>query len=267
MLRPEFIQELLKGCLRNREILETCIQHLEYHFIPSEAYKDLYKSICTCFKTSQLIPTIGTLSELHKDNIKLLTAIVDVKDAEIVSADQLYESLETYVKKSMFVSEYERAGVTYNKGDHEGAYEILFEASTKIHDFSLKQKKFEPIFEGFEQRNIQRILDNDINKKWIAKIPIGIDAIDNRIGGGVKKGDTCLFLARSGVGKTKCLRHIGKNAALCGFKGLHVQGEGSKDECTAAYDADWTGQAINDIEIANISQTLLSKNACNSRLN
>ena len=86
------------------------------------------------------------------------------------------------------------------------------------------------------------------------KIPIGIDELDALMKGGTDKTDTVLFLAQSGVGKTKLLRWAGVSAARRGFKVLHIQAEGSKEEALRGYDSTWTGVKNQDIQYSNINK-------------
>ena len=77
--------------------------------------------------------------------------------------------------------------------------------------------------------------------------------------GGVDKGDTWLGLSQSGVGKSKFLKHIGVNSARIGKKVLHIQGEGSKQECLDLYDATWSGQTVHEVESGWVKEDLEPK--------
>lgn len=124
----------------------------------------------------------------------------------------------------------------------------------------MRGKYYEKIFEGYNDRFDRRILSKEIDQEAdLAKLPFGIDEIDRLSKGGMNKGDIALFLAQSGVGKTKLLKWIGVNAARLGFRVLHLQAESTKKECLDLYDATWTGCELHSIEYGNIDTTTHGK--------
>ena len=148
---------------------------------------------------------------------------------------------------------YNSLGDLYNEGNRDKAYITLEKASNDLFNFSLKENYFEKIFDGYNERFDRRQLNRMDRDDDIVKVPFGIDELDRISKGGINAGDTALFLAQSGVGKSKLLKWIGVNAARLGFKVLHLQAEGTKKECLDLYDATWTGCHLNDVEFGNIS--------------
>jgi len=259
-LSEHFLLEVFKSSLRNREVLETCKEHLKYTYLPNESYKQLWKSITDTFAATRKLPSFGVLAQQNETNKGVIELIGKAREVDLPDREMIIQQLEKYIKQSMFVEMYDALGDLYNEGDKEKAYSVLESASERIHSFSLRGKYYEKIFEGYNDRFDRRILSKEIDQEAdLAKLPFGIDEIDRLSKGGMNKGDIALFLAQSGVGKTKLLKWIGVNAARLGFRVLHLQAESTKKECLDLYDATWTGCELHSIEYGNIDTTTHGK--------
>lgn len=264
-LNVSFLNELFKLCFRKKEVIEACCQYLEYHYIPIESYKKVWKALHDYYKTNDRLPTIGLISQSFsvrsKNNEEALKVLSQIKETTITNMDDILEKLEEYIKKSMFVEMYDKLADLYDNEEQEKAYLLVREKSEELVHFSIRSNIFyyERVFSDFEKRYSLRKLRKEMGEDGILKVPFSIDELDDVTFGGPDKTDTFLFLAQSGVGKTKLLRWIGMNAARKGFNVLHFQGEGSKQECLNGYDAMWTGQSIYDIEFGNINPLLYER--------
>ena len=259
-LSPDFLNELFKTCLRNKTILEIAIEHIQYHFLPTEEYKEIWRGITNHFRTIEDIPSIGVLSEQFKLKPKILEQLRHIKEADVPNKDIVVTQLETFVKKAMLLELHHTIKESYNKGQHDKAFELLQNKSEPIINFSLKGKTFESIYTGFEKRYNQRMIkhaaDSHIRSE---KACWGIDCLDQRHYGGVDKKDTALITARSNVGKSPALKHIGYINSRMGRKVLHIQVEGSKEECEASYDAMMAGSTLHEMELGSLSPDRLKK--------
>jgi replicative DNA helicase len=252
-LSEHFLLELFKSSLRSREVLEACREHLKFTYLPNESYKQLWKSITDTFSATRKLPSFGILAQQNETDRGVIELIGKVRDADLPDRELVMQQLEKYVKQAMFVDMYDSLGDVYNSGDKDKAYKILMEASDKINAFSLKANYYEKIFEGYNERFDRRLLSKESdNGADTEKVPFGIDELDRLSKGGINRGDIALFLAQSGVGKSKLLKWIGVNASRLGFKVLHLQAEGTKKECLDLYDATWTGCQLHSIEYGDI---------------
>jgi len=264
-LNENFLIELFKLCFRKREVLEICREYLKYHYLPIEAYKDLWKTIRTDYITSSKIPSIGLISQKFnsskEEDKAVLEVLAKIKEVEIPDKEEILEQFEDYLKDSMFVELYEKIGPMYNEGDRNKARKILRDESEKLFNFTVKKnaETFEKVFGRFEERQIRRKINADSIGETNIKVPFGIDELDEITGGGIDVTDTALFLAQSGGGKTKFLRWVGVQAARRGFKVLHIQLEGAKNECEDGYDATWTAASIYNIERGSIDDEMMVK--------
>ena len=255
-LTEVFLYELIKVITFNKSVTDICVEHLKYQYLPTSEYKKIFKFICNYYKANEIPPTIGIVSQQFA-NVKEIQKIMNkVSDVGEVDYNILLQQLEKFIKQAMFVDSYEYIVERYNLDKKEEAYQLMQEVAQEIQDFSLanKQIEFDAIFGGFENRNKERALNNIDCEAEMNKIPIGIDELDALMKGGTDKTDTVLFLAQSGVGKTKLLRWAGVSAARRGFKVLHIQAEGSKEEALRGYDSTWTGVKNQDIQYSNINK-------------
>lgn len=259
-LSEHFLLEVFKSSTRSKEVLEVCREHLKYTYLPSEPYKQLWKSITDTYTATRKLPSLGVLAQQNETRGDVLELIGKVRAVDVPDREMIIEQLEEYVKQAMFVEMYDVLGDLYNKGDRDQAYKILTQTSDELHGFSLRANYYEKIFEGYTARFDQRALSKDLDEGKVSnKIPFGIDELDRLSKGGIDAGDIALFLAQSGVGKSKLLKWIGVNAARQGYKVLHLQAEGTKKECLDLYDATWTGCELHSVEYGNIDSATQKK--------
>lgn len=260
-LSEHFLLELFKSSLRSREVLEVCREHLKYTYLPNESYKQLWKSIIDTYTATRRLPSFGILAQQNETDGGVIALIGKVREVDLPDRELIVNQLEQYVKQAMFVDMYDQLGDLYNKGDKEKAYRTLMKSSEELFNFSLRSNYYEKIFEGYIERFDRRVLNKELgaDDKDVEKVPFGIDELDRLSKGGINRGDIALFLAQSGVGKSKLLKWIGVNAARLGFKVLHLQAEGTKKECLDQYDATWTGCELHDIEYGNIASATHKK--------
>lgn len=256
-LSPDFLLELFKGCLRSKTILEASVVHLKYTFLPEERYKKLWKEISEYYGLHGILPTFGVLSQIFSSDQNVKDLLVKIKDIEPPTQHLLLKQFEEFIKDSMIVEFYYKLGDTYNTGEKERAQQLIKEFSQQIGNFTLSNNQFKTVFKGFAEQQQERTLNFISTEAGVRKIPFGIDETDYYCHGGMDPGDTALFLAQSGVGKTKLLRHIAVTAARLGFRVLHIQGEDSEINCTKGFAATWTRLPLKQIESGNISEKVI----------
>jgi len=264
-LSGHFLEELYKSCLRSKDILEICINHLKYEYLPTEEYKKIWKLISNSYEVNGTLSSVGTLGQVFVNDADTLQLIGKIKHAEIVEKDLLISNLEDFLKQSMLKTRISEDAdgnggfaKVWEKSKEEG-YKLIHKLSEDLQAFSLKREYYEKIFDNFEKRSLERKSNMDSHKISNEKLPFGIEEIDFLIEGGINVTDTALFLGGSGSGKTKLLRHIGVTAARLGKKVLHLQAEGSKEETLRGYDSTWTGLSNHDIDFCKIDSKLSEK--------
>ena len=255
VLKSNFFYEFIKKCLNDENFYKAIKKFIEYEYFPSAETKHIWKKIKSYYEINSKLPTIGIISQ-SLNNSKIDEILEEVKTAKIVEKNDLKLEIEYFIKTSVFKQKFNDLSAKFN--DSEDMDKIILELSKvsfelsnlRIFDNIMQSDK---IFEEYKKRaNIRKIdlLTKKNDEK--NKITTGIDELDFIMDGGLDFGDMLLFLGMSGFGKTKFLRWIGVSASRLGFKVLHIQAEGTKEECLDGYDATWTGIKIKDLEEVNV---------------
>lgn len=254
-LSYNFINELFRLVFLKKDINSIVKQFVEYNHIPDEwkQYKKILKSIKNN-NTEDLI-SFGVVSQQHINDIDVQEAITKIKEADIVSKDQILEQLEGFIKNQEFKVLNAKIVDLYEQNRIEEAMEFQAQKSVEIVNFSLKKEanRFLKLYGDFH--NVQRdrlIKQEEEGKKVHEKVPFSIDILDDITYGGIDKSDTVLWIMRSGIGKSTALRYTAMNACRLGYDVLHIQLEGSRDEVYDKYTEMWTKIPFQDLRKSNI---------------
>jgi len=256
-LTDNFINELFKLSLRNKQVFEIARQHIKYNYLPSEPYKEIWQSMIEYYDLTEKLMTIGLLSQKFSHKPKVIDVINNINKAQTPDADDIVSQLETFIKNKMFIDAYDQLYEKFNKDDKQAAFELMGSVAEQLKNFQIFQKVGEHrVFADFNKRQDDRVTTLKQKAEFLMKrkVPTGIYPLDRKLHGGIDKGDTMLILADSGVGKSKMLKHIGLSAARRGYRVVHIQAEGTLSEATEAYDAAIAGVTIHDIETGNLTK-------------
>lgn len=266
-LNEYFLIDLFKFALYNKKNFELVLPHLKDSYLPEE-FAGIWKTAKrTYYKGDNRLPSMPVLFQQlsqtkTKDTKNLDTQIALLEEVRAKDYDfdenELVKTFEEFVRQSMFFELHERLANLYNEGKRAAAYDLLQKGSDGIRDFTLDSGRFEAVFGGFQQRALRR-LSGTGNKAF--QIPTGIDVIDRDTEGGFFTGETELWLGDSGTGKSKLLVSRGVNSARRGYNVLHVQAEGTEDQCMANYDAHWSGMRYMDIRMNRIDAETINVRA------
>lgn len=258
-LNDEFIDELIKSSLTNKNTAEILFRFLNYKHLPTDEYKIIWKEIKTFYELENKLPTIGLLTQAInesnesklKNNCRYILA--NIKKLRVSNVhDELLDKFETYKKNIEFVELYSEVSELY-KTDPQKAIETMAKKSNAINEFSIKDNYYEAVFKDFENRQRERKnKDRDLSD---LRIGSGIHELDHYIRGGFKYATSFLALARSGVGKSTFLRWVAINAARMGKRVVFFSLEGLKEETLEAMDSCWTSTPLEDIEFGTLSPT------------
>lgn len=257
-LTNDFLYELFKLCFRKKEVTDICVNHLKFSYLPTESFKKFWKAFVNYYKLNNQIPTIGTLSQQFAKDKEVISIMAEIKESNMPDRDATLKTFENFIKQGMFIEAYDKLADEYNNNSKQSAYKMFKEYADSIDTFSILKgtKIYEEIFGGFEKRTQERRLKKLSGESVKTKIPLGIDEIDAILKGGMSEKEIALFLAQSGVGKTKLLRWIGISAVRRGYKVLHLQAEGSSEECYRGYDSTWSGLTNEVIDNADLDENL-----------
>lgn len=253
-LNSNFMAELFKLIYLDPVMTRIATTNLTYSLIPKEwaGYKFLLKEAVEVYTSKETVPSLGVAAQKYIDNDFVQDAIKTIQVANKVDREIIIDQLESYIKDVEFQLLSTKVHDLYEEGKKEEAIKVNAEESQRILSISLRHEggAFQKVFKGFETRQRHRV-DTEDEKQ---QITLGLDKLDDLSYGGGTRGDTVLWIARSGQGKTTCLRHIGVRTALNGFSVLHIQLEGSIQSCLDKYDQYWTGLSFSHIKTNSLSE-------------
>ena len=238
-LSSEFLKELFNVAGRNKQVTAILAEHLKEEFLPDKEYIALFKSIKAHYIKYKDVVSNGALYEKHKSDDDTVFLIDEISKTEYVGTyEALIDELETFIKRAKFLDYYEKLGSQWKRKLQEEAIGSITELSEWINSFSLKATAFDEIIdeESFEDAHEKaKLKAKEVVKGNQYEPKFYIDYLDELNGGRSLRGQVVAFLAGSGVGKSRVLKHIGLHSALDNGYVLHIQLEGSGDEATDAY--------------------------------
>jgi len=254
-LTGEYILDLFTIAFKKEEFFEILAQHLKYSYLTLEHEKKFWKKANQIYRLKNKVPSLGLIQvELRKDE-KVKDFIVEIKDNEVSDPMSVIDAFQDFIKESMFVEIYESSGELYNRGDEKEAFKVFAKGAEEIHNFSIKDKIFKKVFAGFNERNSERILGDDVRHK----VPFVIDRLDEFSNGGPETGEVVLMMAESGIGKSQWLIHWAVQTARRGDKVALFQIEGTERQVMDRLDSAWTGALYHDIKGGKMEQSRYKK--------
>ncbi len=263
-LSKNYLNEVLAAMLQqaNKDFSRTVSTYMQYEYLPSEQYKNIFRLIRTVLSTTGSNPSFGVVTEYFKDDLKTLAILEKIQRSERVDVNVLLSQYESFIKRRAFASKLVTITNTYNEGKHEQAYKDFNELNTFISNLSFSGDGCVKVLAGAVERNTQRKIkhEEDSRKGYMKRMPSHIDGMDALLRGGFERGQTYLGMAGSGKYKSTFLRWIGVTATTrSNLNVLHLQAEDTEEATLETYDCAIFGQTLNDIEIGNVSDKAIAE--------
>ena len=256
-LNPGFMAEIFKLMFSDEVIMRIASEYLKYELIPKEwvGYKFILREAIIQYTEKNKLPSIGAICQKLCDEDAVQLAAKEIKKATLIDREIAIDQLQSFVKETEFELLSRKVHDLYEEGKKEEAIRVNAEESQRILEMSFRSKSggFQSVFGGFHERMVERRMESDTVSEKPVKVPFGIDRLDDISFGGMEIGDTTLWIARSGTGKTTVLKWHGYSAAIRGVPVLHIQLEGGVKACMQIYDQLWSAQSYSDIKSGNIS--------------
>lgn len=256
-LNPGFMAEIFKLMFSDEVIMRIASEYLKYELIPKEwsGYKFILREAIIQYTEKNKLPSIGAICQKLCDEDAVQLAAKEIKKAALIDREIAIDQLQSFVKETEFELLSRKVHDLYEEGKKEEAIRVNAEGSQRILEMSFRSKSggFQSVFGGFHERMIERRMESDTVSEKPVKVPFGVDRLDDVSFGGMEIGDTTLWIARSGTGKTTVLKWHGYSAAIRGVPVLHIQLEGGVKACMQIYDQLWSAQSYSDIKSGNIS--------------
>lgn len=256
-LNPGFMAEIFKLMFSDEVIMRIASEYLKYELIPKEwvGYKFILREAIIQYTEKNKLPSIGAICQKLCDEDAVQLAAKEIKKAALIDREIAIDQLQSFVKETEFELLSRKVHDLYEEGKKEEAIRVNAEEAQRILEMSFRSKSggFQSVFGGFHERMVERRMEGDAASEKPVKVPFGVDRLDDVSFGGMEIGDTSLWIARSGVGKSSILKWHGYSAAIRGIPVLHIQLEGGVKSCMQIYDQLWSAQSYSDIKSGNIS--------------
>lgn len=256
-LNPGFMAEIFKLMFSDEVIMRIASEYLKYELIPKEwvGYKFILREAIIQYTEKNKLPSIGVICQKLCDEDAVQLAAKEIKKAALIDREIAIDQLQSFVKETEFELLSRKVHDLYEEGKKEEAIRVNAEESQRILEMSFRSKSggFQSVFGGFHERMVERRMEGDAASEKPVKVPFGVDRLDDVSFGGMEIGDTSLWIARSGVGKSSILKWHGYSAAIRGVPVLHIQLEGGIKACMQIYDQLWSAQSYSGIKSGNIS--------------
>ena len=256
-LNPGFMAEIFKLMFSDEVIMRIASEYLKYELIPKEwvGYKFILREAIIQYTEKNKLPSIGVICQKLCDEDAVQLAAKEIKKAALIDREIAIDQLQSFVKETEFELLSRKVHDLYEEGKKEEAIRVNAEESQRILEMSFRSKSggFQSVFGGFHERMVERRMEGDAASEKPVKVPFGVDRLEDVSFGGMEIGDTSLWIARSGVGKSSILKWHGYSAAIRGVPVLHIQLEGGIKACMQIYDQLWSAQSYSDIKSGNIS--------------
>lgn len=256
-LNPGFMAEIFKLMFSDEVIMRIASEYLKYELIPKEwvGYKFILREAIIQYTEKNKLPSIGAICQKLCDEDAVQLAAKEIKKAALIDREIAIDQLQSFVKETEFELLSRKVHDLYEEGKKEEAIRVNAEESQRILEMSFRSKSggFQSVFGGFHERMVERRMEGDTASEKPVKVPFGVDRLDDVSFGGMEIGDTSLWIARSGVGKSSILKWHGYSAAIRGVPVLHIQLEGGIKACMQIYDQLWSAQSYSGIKSGNIS--------------
>lgn len=265
-INEDFLDEFLSACFKNKHFFETVRGHLEYHLIPTESHKFVWKYLNEFYDVNEKIPSLGIVNqnfEGETDSKRKGAIMATLSKISKTYTNDLYDELiemfTAFVKGQRFKDLYNSVADLAEEGEMEEAIETLARESQIINQFSVTGEYFDKVYEDFVERTIDRERRLEQPDQDRDKIPSGIHQLDYITRGGHKRGTLFCALGRSGSGKSTFLRYLAIHASRLGYKVHYFTCEGTKKDTLDAFDCAWTGTPLEEMETKGISEDRLEK--------
>lgn len=256
-LNKNFLAELFKLFFSKQTVADICVQYLRYELIPKEqiGYKMILKEGLYQYKHCNGVTSLGTIAQKYTDKDEVQKAIEEISRANLVDIEVIIDQFESYIRDAEFQILNQRIVDLYKDGKKAEAISLSAEESVRINSLSIRggSHKFLKVFADFESSMVKNQQSSE-NVVQQSKVSFGIDCLDELSDGGVDRGDTVLWIMRSGVGKSTVLRYHGLESALAGEHVLHIQLEGTKEEVFNKYSQMWTNSTYSQVSRGNFEE-------------
>ena len=258
----DYTQDLIAVAFASKRNMAILDEFLEEDFLPDEASLEAWREMRREFEVTGRCPQVGVVIERlgKKNRSGRYDDVVDFlsevrRHRGFIDEQSIMAEFGRAIKEWRFVRLYAQMAERYSSEDTEAVMDEFAAAAVEISGLKVDADDGSQIFAGFAERQRRREAEPDRQ----VSLRYGLRMLDDITRGGALTGELEHWLAVSGGGKSTALVERGVRIAMQGHDVLHVQLEGTEDQCQAKYDANWTGVEQHYFRYRNFSDAHVSE--------
>lgn len=197
---PEFQRALLRLAMIDPSFCHKSMMYVRPSFFTSRPLGWIFIQMRKYYREFESKMSDMVLRECATKDPGYLIEAEAVIATRVADADYIRSQLQEFVRRNIFARAHEESQQLYNDGQHVKAYDLMCKAMDELRavDFEAVDRSW--LFDELPQRMKRRYHASRDPTEGV--YPTGIEAVDDIMGGGPKRGETHLILAPPKMGKT-----------------------------------------------------------------
>lgn len=201
---------ILQNMLKDEVFLYKCILNVKKEYFESKYLSWFFEYFIKHQRRYSTLPSYPVIkNEIMKfdptEQPPYLKILDDITNSDFKDTEYLNNELTAFVKRAYFLNNIKDIAELYNGKQHEESYTLMKEVADGFVEIDFQKD------DVFNYSDILSFVDSCKFSPHTC-IPLGIRPIDEKLYGGLAKGDTCIFLGPGSAGKSMVLLNIARNA-------------------------------------------------------
>jgi len=233
-----FQLNLLNQLITDKKFSQKILEVISPKYFDNQYFKLISQMIKEYFDKYETVPSFEVLEQVTKLEVTsemakktVFDALKDIKACTSEDHHFIQEKALKFCKQQELKKAINKINKILEKGDFE-SYDKCEEYIREATQVGLDEETSKDVFD-----NLEAVLIDDFRNP----IPLGINGIDNLLGGGLAKGEIGVFLAPTGVGKTTILTKVANTAYNMGFHVLQIFFEDNPKVIQRKHITCWSG--------------------------
>ena len=221
---------LIQFIMSNHELFVRCAGIISDTYFDDKQNRDIISIISSHFKEYATIPTVEQIRALTGKHIELITETAAKEDRWFLKEVELfcrYKALRSAILESPDLLEAGRYGEV--EANIKAAVQIALVKDLGTDYYANPKERLEAIRQGKGQ------------------ISTGWKTVDEKLYGGLNRGEITIFAGQSGAGKSLFLQNMAVSWALAGLNVVYLSLELSEKLCAMRIDAMHTGYETREV--------------------
>lgn len=259
---PTIQKAIVKNVITNETFLLKSVAHIKREYFENKYLSWLYGISTDYYNTYNILPSYSVIkNEILKFEPAEQTAyekvLNDVINTEFGDTEYLAKELKVFVQRAIFINNINGVVDLYNRGDKQNAYNLMSSFSETYGSIDFDKDDI------FDYSNILEFIESCRNYPENCT-PLGIRQFDEVLYGGLQKGDTCVFLGPTNIGKSMILTNVARNCVERQKKVLYLNLENKISQSIIRFIASMTMIPYEKFKLENLDdnervQVLLAK--------